>query len=142
MKSRSLLLLSIIFTLCIAIALPSMAHALKVASRSGPITDSAQFFSVSDKELINKAIKKASFQMHILTIHTLDGEDIADYANVVFAAWKLGANDALFIIADEEGEAHLELQIDSTLEKAIYGAVQYGKSNQVSNFVQLRDWKM
>ena len=91
------------------------AHALPVIAT--PVVDEAAVLGPADEETIAAALlamrAKTGVQMAVLTVTTLGGEPIEDYAQAVFDAWGGGSktrNDGvLFVLAINDRQSRLEL---------------------------------
>src|SRR4051812_32774584 len=73
---------------------PSQAIAADVPFYTGRVVDDAEILSAAARQQLSATIKahedKTTNQIAVLTIASLDGESVEDYANKVFQAWKLG----------------------------------------------------
>jgi len=84
---------------------------------TGRITDNAQILSESSRKSLTGFLKehelKTSNQIVILTISSLEGENIEDFANKVFNEWKLGQKDKdngiLIVIVPDERKMRIEV---------------------------------
>jgi len=109
-----------------ALSLPSLALLLIVASAhaavevpylSGRVVDTAEILSPDAGERITELLKgheeRTSNQVAVLTLPSLAGESIEDFADRVFQAWQLGQagkdNGVLVAIAAEERRLRIEV---------------------------------
>ncbi len=84
---------------------------------TGRVTDNAQIISDSTQLSLTGYLKehelKTSNQVVVLTIPSLEGESIEDFANKVFNEWKLGQkekdNGVLFVIVPDEKKMRIEV---------------------------------
>jgi len=110
---RLALLLCVLFTV---IVLPVPAWA------AGTVEDTAGMLSASEKASIERAIGEASYHFHLLTVSSLSGEPIEQLAKELFEERSYGSEDALMIIAFEEREVYIEVEIGGALDRAIMGS--------------------
>ncbi len=95
----------------------SATLALEVPFLSGRVTDNAEVLSAGAKERITAALKAheeaTSNQIAVLTVPSLDGSTVEDYANQVFSSWKLGQkgkdNGVLLLIAPKDRRLRIEV---------------------------------
>lgn len=81
------------------------------------VHDEAHILSAQTKSELEKALKEerdtTSNQIAVLTIPSLEGDDIANYAVKVFEKWKLGQtkkdNGVLFVIAPNNRKVRIEV---------------------------------
>jgi uncharacterized protein len=84
---------------------------------TGRVTDNAQILSPEVNRLLSDSLKmhehRTTNQVAVLTIPTLEGESIEDYANRVFNEWKLGQkgkdNGVLILIVPSEKRMRIEV---------------------------------
>ncbi len=108
--ARHLLLLSILI-------LPFIAHALDVPVLRGYVNDYASMISPSVKEKLEEELRAFeatdSTQIVILTITSLEGEVIEDFAIRVAESWKIGQkgkdNGVIFVVARQERKMRIEV---------------------------------
>lgn len=110
----------------------STLFAAKVPSLYGPVVDEAHMLSSSENATLSTAIKdfygRYGIQFQIVTIPTLDGEDIASFSIKVADAWKIGSKNDLGIIitlAKEEHDVRIEIGkgLEGDLPDAFTGRV-------------------
>jgi uncharacterized protein len=79
------------------LAIPSGFSAIEVPFLTGRVNDCAQVLSSETKQMLTDSLKEheaqTGNQVVVLTVSTLNGENIEDYANTVFNTWKLGQKD-------------------------------------------------
>ncbi len=93
------------------------AHAAQVPYLTGRITDNAGILSPEARERIGARLKahedKTTNQIAVLTVETLDGASIEDYAFEVLNTWKLGRkgqdNGLLIVVAPSEHRVRIEV---------------------------------
>jgi len=84
---------------------------------SGPINDFAGILSPADRQaLLNVATsleKDTTAQLAVVTIRSLEGSNIDDFANKLFAKWGIGQadknNGVLFLVAMDDRAARIEV---------------------------------
>ena len=104
----------------LAMILPA-AHAEKLSDLARPtdyVSDYAQVLSPQAIAQLDSLCQqldhsKANVQLAIVTIHTLDGEDSADYANALEDKWKMGKKGsdrgALILLAVDDHKYRIEV---------------------------------
>jgi uncharacterized protein len=93
------------------------AAAADVPFLSGRITDNAEILSQTMRRSLTDLMKahedSTNNQIAVLTVTTLGGESIEEYATAVFDAWKLGQkgkdNGVLIIVAPSERRMRIEV---------------------------------
>lgn len=84
---------------------------------TGRVTDNAQILSPETRQSLTETLKehedRTTNQIAVLTIPTLDGENIEEYAVRVFDAWKLGQkgkdNGILIIVVPDDHRMRIEV---------------------------------
>ena len=112
--SRALQLLAATLLLATAAAVEA---AVEVPYLSGRVVDTAEVLSPEAGERIAALLKgheeRTSNQVAVLTVPTLEGESIEDFANRVFEAWRLGQadqdNGVLVAIAVDDRRLRIEV---------------------------------
>src|SRR5512133_2030021 len=112
MKAKSLLL-----TLCALLLSGFNAGITDIPYLTGRVTDNAQILSAETLTMLSDSLKmhelRTTNQVVVLTIPTLDGESIEDYANRVFNDWKLGQkekdNGVLIIVVPNDRRMRIEV---------------------------------
>ena len=103
--------LAVVFTVAM------FAAAADVPFLSGRITDNAEILSQTMRRSLTDLLKahedSTGNQIAVLTVTTLGGESIEEYATAVFDAWKLGQkgkdNGVLIIVAPSERRMRIEV---------------------------------
>ena len=111
MKKTYILLLTVILTAV------SVAYGTDVPYLTGRVNDNAQIMSESTRKTLAETLKnhedKTTNQIVILTIPSLEGESIEDFANKVFNEWKLGQKDKdngiLMVVVPQERRMRIEV---------------------------------
>ena len=93
------------------------AFAADVPYLSGRITDNAEILSAGTKQRLNALLKahemETGNQIAVLTVNSLEGESVEEYAHTVFNAWKLGQkgqdNGVLVLVAPSERRMRIEV---------------------------------
>ncbi|MBS0319843.1 MAG: TPM domain-containing protein [Proteobacteria bacterium] len=106
-----------------------VAHAIDVPYLTGRVVDDAEILKPATRDAIAATLKahedKTGDQVAVLTVRSLDGNSIEDYANTVFNAWKLGQkgkdNGVLVVVAPAEHRMRIEVGygLEGTLPDAI-----------------------
>jgi uncharacterized protein len=103
--------------LCVMLLPGFIADAQDIPFLTGRVTDNANILSAETRRLLSDTLKmheiRTTNQVAILTIPTLDGENIEDYANRVFNEWKLGQRDkdngVLIVVVPDERRLRIEV---------------------------------
>jgi uncharacterized protein len=107
-----------ILFLLILVFLFYKTNSQNVPSRVGVITDLAEILSSEDEKLISDAISKIYVEenivVEVLTIKSLDGEDIDLVAQKVFNYWAISTKGVLLMASKEEREFRIEVGRDLT----------------------------
>ena len=93
------------------------AVATDVPYLTGRVVDDAEILKPATRERITALVKaheeKTTDQITVLTIPTLGGDSVEDFANRVFAAWKLGQkgrdNGVLVVVAPQDRRMRIEV---------------------------------
>jgi uncharacterized protein len=96
---------------------PTPARAADVPYLSGRVVDEAEILSAATRERLTAALKAhedaTTNQIAVLTVPTIGGESVEDYAARVFAAWKLGQkgkdNGVLVVIVPQDRKMRIEV---------------------------------
>ncbi len=107
----------IVISLFILLLLSAPAAALDIPKATGYVNDNAGILSPSVKlkleQFLQNFEESDSTQITLLTIPTLDGEALDEYALKVFETWKLGQegkdNGALLLVAKAEKKIRIEV---------------------------------
>jgi uncharacterized protein len=95
----------------------SILYSTDVPYLTGRVNDNAQILSDSTRKTLTDKLKeyeaRTTNQIVILTIHSLEGESIEDYANKVFIDWKIGQKDKdngiLMVVVPDERKMRIEV---------------------------------
>lgn len=106
---------------CLAFAF-ARAFAADVPYLSGRVTDNAEILGAAAKQRLNALLKaheaETTNQIAVLTVPSLQGESVEEYANTVFNTWKLGRkgkdNGVLLLVAP--GERRMRIEVGYGLE--------------------------
>jgi len=93
------------------------ARAADVPSLTGRVVDNAEILKPETRRVLAAQLeaheRETTDQVAVLTVATLDGENIEDYANRVFRAWGLGRRDrnngVLVVIVPSERAMRIEV---------------------------------
>lgn len=128
MRNKSILFMMIAFAL---VALP--AFAVEVPFLTGRVTDNAQILSNETRKTITANLKaheeKTTNQIAVLTVPTLEGVSIEEYATAAFNTWKLGQkgkdNGILLIVAPKDRKMRIEVGygLEGTMTDGIAGSI-------------------
>jgi uncharacterized protein len=114
----------------VALLLPAFAAiALNLPALTGRIVDQANIIPAEVRSRIEPKLAdleaKSGIQLVVVTVGSLEGQDIEPYANELFRAWKLGEktknNGVLFLIAPNERRVRIEAGygLEGTLTDAL-----------------------
>ena len=118
----------------IAFALAALpAFAVEVPFLTGRVTDNAQILSDETRKTITANLKaheeKTTNQIAVLTVPTLEGVSIEEYATAAFNTWKLGQkgkdNGILLIVAPKDRKMRIEVGygLEGTMTDGIAGSI-------------------
>jgi uncharacterized protein len=110
MKKAFIWLLPVIF------ATISVVHGADIPYLTGRVNDNAQILSENTRKSLTETLKayevRTTNQIVILTISSLEGESIEDFANKVFNEWKIGQKDKnngiLMVVVPVERQMRIE----------------------------------
>lgn len=113
---RTIVSVIIIFVSVIFLAIPS-TYGAEIPYLTGRVTDNAQILSAETRRSLTEILKKHEFstsnQVAVLTVPTLDGQSIEDFAVAVFEEWKLGQkgkdNGILIVVAPNDRRMRIEV---------------------------------
>ena len=105
------------FILLIIIIFPFWAIALEVPYLSGRVNDYAKILSEGTRQLLEERLKdhedRTTNQIAVLTISSLEGDDLEDFAERVFQTWQLGQagkdNGVLLLIVSQDRKLRIEV---------------------------------
>lgn len=100
---------------------------------TGRVTDNAQIFSPETRRSLTESLKehesRTGNQIAVLTVHTLNGENIEEYAAEVFEEWKLGQkgkdNGILIVVVPNDRRMRIEVGygLEGTLTDGMAGQI-------------------
>jgi uncharacterized protein len=109
------------------------AFAVNVPYLTGRVTDNAKILSDETRKSITERLKahedKTTNQIAVLTVPTLNGEGIEEYAVSVFNAWKLGQkgkdNGILVVVAPNDRRMRIEVGygLEGTMPDGVAGDI-------------------
>lgn len=107
----------IMIILAVGLGLVMNLAALNVPVLNGRVNDNAKLMSASERqeaeEYLAAVEKQSGVQVAVLTVKSLQGESLEDYANDVFEKWGLGQKDkdngVLLLVAYNERGVRLEV---------------------------------
>ncbi len=103
--------------LTILLSFATLAGAADVPFLAGRVTDNAEILSPAMRQTLTEQLKshedKTGNQIAVLTVPTLGGESVEDYAVAVFESWKLGQkgkdNGVLILVAPQDRRMRIEV---------------------------------
>jgi len=111
----------------------SRLAATDVPYLTGRVTDDAQILTEATRQSLNESLKKheerTSNQIVVLTVPTINGESIEDYAAEVFEAWKPGQkgkdNGILIVVVPNDRRMRIEVGygLEGTLTDGMAGQI-------------------
>ncbi len=107
----------LLVTLALLLAAPGAQGAKEVPFLAARTNDLANIVSAEVRERIERKLaeleQRTGAQVAVLTVDSLDGDSIEDYAVRVFQTWKLGRKDVndgvLFVVARQERRMRIEV---------------------------------
>jgi uncharacterized protein len=124
---------SIIFLLLLMLLTGSILSAADIPYLTGRVTDNAQILSETTRQSLTESLKehedRTSNQIAILTVPTINGESIEEYAVEVFKAWKLGQkgkdNGILIVVVPNDRRMRIEVGygLEGTLTDGMAGQI-------------------
>lgn len=110
---------------------------------TGRITDNAEILSPETIQSLSEILKeheiRTSNQIAVLTVSTLNGEAIEDYAVRVFEAWKLGQkekdNGILIVVVPDDRKMRIEVGY------GLEGTLPDGKAGRIIRHVMIPKFK-
>ncbi len=109
------------------------AFAADIPYLTGRVTDHAQILSSETRKAITDLLKahedKTTNQIAVLTIPSLEGAGIEEYANAVFSSWKLGQkgkdNGVLILVAPTDRRMRIEVGygLEGTMTDGMAGSI-------------------
>ncbi len=126
---RSLCLVLIAAILLVA----AVSFGVDIPFLTGRVTDNAEILSADTRRTISESLKaheqKTGNQIAVLTIPSLEGEGIEEYAVAVFNSWKLGQkgkdNGILVVVAPNDRRMRIEVGygLEGTLPDGLAGSI-------------------
>lgn len=120
--------LAILYILLFMFQVDSLPSVADIPYLTGRVTDNAEILSETTRQLLTALLKdhedKTSNQIAILTVPSINGESIEEYAGEVFEAWKLGQKDKdngiLIVVVPNERRMRIEVGygLEATLTDA------------------------
>ncbi|MEY4953530.1 MAG: hypothetical protein RL299_1954 [Pseudomonadota bacterium] len=123
--------------LLLALLVPNWAQAQSFPALTGPVVDAANV--IPDDQEARIAQKVVAFktqsqrQLQVVTVSSLEGYDIADYANRLFRNWQLGdkeRNDGVMLLI-APGERKLRIEVGYGMEPTVTDAISFLVINKV-----------
>ena len=110
-----------------------VSYATEIPFLTGRVTDNAQILSPDTQRIITETLKahedKTGNQVAVLTVPSLEGEGIEEYALNVFNGWKLGQkgkdNGILLVVAPNERRMRIEVGygLEGTMTAGAAGSI-------------------
>ncbi len=124
--------LRIVITITTILA-TGVAAAANIPSLAGRITDNAGILSASMRDQLTDQLKaheeRTGNQIAVLTVLSLEGESIEEYAEAVFRDWRLGQkgkdNGVLLVVASQDRRIRIEVGygLEGTLTDLLTGRI-------------------
>ncbi len=124
---------SISFLLFLLFFTGSLLQAADIPYLTGRVTDNAEILSETTRQSLTAILKehegRTGNQIAVLTIPTIGGESIEEYAVKVFEAWKLGQqgkdNGILIVVVPNDRRMRIEVGygLEATLTDALAGRI-------------------
>ncbi|MFO7665742.1 MAG: YgcG family protein [Desulfobacterales bacterium] len=119
--------------IAIALLLAVIAAGADIPFLSGRVTDNAEILTDGMRRTLTERLKsheeRTGNQIAILTVPSLGGENIEEYASTVFGAWKLGQkgrdNGVLVIVVPNDRRMRIEVGygLEGTLTDLVAGRI-------------------
>ena len=127
----------LILALLATLLVPSLALAQTFPALTGPVVDQANVIPDDVEARITEkltAIKTQSQrQLQVVTVASLDGYDITDYANRLFRSWQLGdksRNDGVMLLI-APGERRMRIEVGYGMEPIITDGFSFLVINKI-----------
>jgi len=124
---------STFFLLLLMLLTDTLLSAADIPYLTGRVTDNAEILSETTRQSLTVSLKehedRTSNQIAILTVPTINGESIEEYAVEVFDAWKLGQQDKdngiLMVVVPNDRRMRIEVGygLEATLTDAMAGRI-------------------
>jgi len=125
--------ISTFFLLLVILLTHSLPFSADIPYLTGRVTDNAEILSATTRHALTESLKehedRTSNQIAILTVATINGESIEEYAVEVFEAWKLGQkgrdNGILIVVVPHDRRMRIEVGygLEATLTDAMAGRI-------------------
>jgi uncharacterized protein len=119
--------------LSIVLLLATAAHAVEVPYLTGRVTDNAEILDADTRKTLAEQLaaheRASTNQVAVLTVPTIGGVSIEEYALEVFNTWQLGQkgrdNGVLIVIAPQERRMRIEVGygLEGTLTDVLAGRI-------------------
>jgi len=123
--------------LLLALLLPGWAHAQSFPALTGPVVDAANVIPDDQEARIAQKVvalkSQSQRQLQVVTVTSLEGYDIADYANRLFRNWQLGdkeRNDAVMLLV-APSERKLRIEVGYGMEGTVTDGISFLVINKV-----------
>ncbi|HTF99608.1 MAG TPA: YgcG family protein [Nitrospirota bacterium] len=117
----------------VLLLVPALASGMTVPYLTGRVTDNAQILTDDTRRSITEQLKaheqQTTNQVAVLTVPSLEGESIEEYANSVFKEWKLGQkgkdNGILVLVAPNDRRMRIEVGygLEGTIPDSLAGSI-------------------
>jgi uncharacterized protein len=128
MKRAPLLAIAILFAVLLSAQAPPVAslHATGFVNDFAGVIDAASKQSI--EALCSQLDRKTASQISVVTIKTLGGEPIEDYANSLYRAWGIGRKESkgallLIVVQDRKTRAEIGYGLEPLLPDGFDGSV-------------------
>jgi uncharacterized protein len=111
----------------------TVSYGANIPFLTGRVTDNAEILTTDTRRTLTESLKaheqKTGNQIVVLTVPTLEGESIEEYAVAVFKEWKLGQkgkdNGILVIVAPKDRRMRIEVGygLEGTLPDGLAGSI-------------------
>ncbi len=114
--------ISLYLFVCLLLSVLPHLNGAEIPYLTGRVVDNAQILTDQTRRSLGETLKdheaKTTNQVVVLTIPSLDGENIEDYSNRVFNEWKLGQKDKNngILIVVVPGERRMRIEVGYGLE--------------------------
>lgn len=120
-----------------ALLMPAWAQAQSFPALTGPVVDAANVIPDDQEARIAQKVialkTQSQRQLQVVTVSSLEGYDIADYANRLFRDWQLGdkeRNDGVMLLV-APGERKLRIEVGYGMEGTVTDAISFLVINKV-----------
>ena len=138
---------STFFLLLLMLLTDSLLSAADIPYLTGRVTDNAEILSETTRQSLTEDLKeheeRTSNQIAILTVPTINGESIEEYAVEVFEAWKLGQKDKDngILIVVVPNDRRMRIEVGYGLEATLTDAMA-GQNHSVRHDSQVQEWRL